>query len=567
MKLKWIGAAWWLLGINWAYAQVGFRDVFPDVRFTNPVDLVAIAPAADPQPAEFANRFYVVEQAGVIRTFQAVGTAPPAQVATFLDIRARVTAGGERGLLGLALHPNFVTNGLLYVNYTRTFQGRLQTVVARFRASATQADPASETVLLAFDQPFDNHNGGSLAFDRDGFLLIASGDGGSGGDPQNNSQNLGNLLGKILRIDVDRPATGQPYGIPASNPFANRAGARPEIYAYGLRNPWKISFDRPTNQLWAADVGQNAQEEVNLIENGGNYGWRILEGNDCFNPATNCDRTSLAAPVWTYGHSNGDRSITGGHVYRGRDLPLAGRYIYGDYISGNVWALSRNPAGQYVNQLLGNAGGLISAFGAGPDGELYAVLHGAGGRLLRLVPPPPTAPSQLVAAQLSPTNNLLTWTDNSLNETGFRIERSQNATTNFAAIGTVAANVVIYNDVAAQVSVRYFYRVRALGPGGDSGPSNVADVVTALNNPAAAVHLRLRPNPARGSVWVEVPPSLRGTLQLQVLDAAGKPVRTPLGITPPDEGFYLDLQGLAKGVHWLQISGQGQRLVQRLVVE
>ena len=246
-----------------------------------------------------AERLYVVEQGGrirVVRNGQIAGT--------FLDVAGRLSSGGERGLLGLAFHPQFATNRRFFVNYTNPAG---DTHISEFRASsADAADPASERVLLEVGQPFANHNGGGLAFDNAGRLLIALGDGGSGGDPLNNGQKLGTLLGKILRIDVD---AGSPYAVPADNPFRATAGARPEIWAYGLRNPFRIAIDRPTGDLYIGDVGQNAVEEIDVdpgSRRGGlNYGWRITEGSRCFNPSSGCDTSGITMPIYEYSHARG----------------------------------------------------------------------------------------------------------------------------------------------------------------------------------------------------------------------------------------------------------------------
>jgi glucose/arabinose dehydrogenase len=300
----------------------------------------------------------------------------------FLDIRPLVDdAGNEEGLLGLAFHPDFRNNGLFYVNYTASSPDR--TVIARYRVDPQQpgrADPASAREILSFEQSFSNHNGGQLAFGPDGYLYIAVGDGGSGGDPLGHAQNRATLLGSLLRIDVDHPAGGKPYGIPPENPYAgNTQGWREEIYAYGLRNPWRFSFDPPTGRLWAADVGQNAYEEIDLIVAGGNYGWNILEGNHCYLDA-DCDSAGLIPPVWEYDHSQG-RSVTGGYVVRGSSR-LAGAYVYADYVSGRIWALRLDGQGGPSNELLLESGLNISSFGRDAKGELY--LCSFDGRIYRL---------------------------------------------------------------------------------------------------------------------------------------------------------------------------------------
>jgi glucose/arabinose dehydrogenase len=312
-----------------------------------------------------SGRLYVVEQGGTIRYLEnARGEPRP-----FLDISDRITAGGEQGLLGLAFHPRFEANGRFFVDYTDT-QG--DTVVAGYRASNGEADAASERVLLRVDQPFPNHNGGDLAFGPDGFLYISLGDGGSAGDPENNGQRLDTLLGKLLRIDVDAEDAGE-YGIPRDNPFVGNAEARPEIWAYGLRNPWQFSFDRDNGALWIADVGQGDFEEVNRASSdaaGLNYGWRVLEGESCYE-APDCDAGDFKAPVATYSHEFGC-SVTGGYVYRGERFPsLRGAYITGDYCSGNLWALPAEVNNASDPEPTAQTGFGITSFGEDEAGELY----------------------------------------------------------------------------------------------------------------------------------------------------------------------------------------------------
>ncbi|HEV7350589.1 PQQ-dependent sugar dehydrogenase [Telluribacter sp.] len=350
-------------------------DAFPGLKFRSPVDLT-YAP-------DGSNRLFVLEQEGVIRVFENKADASSAQV--FLDIKNKVTDGGERGLLGIAFHPDYRTNGFFYVNYTRS--SPLETVIARYKVNPSNpnaAEPASETVLLTFPQPFSNHNGGAVKFGPDGHLYVSVGDGGSGGDPQNNAQNRNNLLGTILRLDVNSTEKGN-YGIPSGNPFkGNSEGYREEIYAYGLRNPWRVSFDSQTGNLWAGDVGQNAIEEIDIIKAGGNYGWRRKEGTECFNPKSNCEEQGMVAPVFTYSQSNGDRSITGGFVYRGNSLSeLKGHYIYGDFVSGKIWALQMDGEKAGTNRLLIDLPGTISAFGVDANNELYILNYGDG-KLMKL---------------------------------------------------------------------------------------------------------------------------------------------------------------------------------------
>jgi glucose/arabinose dehydrogenase len=330
-------------------------QAFPNLSFTRPVDFQ--------HAGDNTNRIFVVEQEGVISVFPNNVNTPSKK--TFLDIKTKVNdSGNEEGLLGLAFHPNYETNGYFYVNYTAASPRR--TVISRFKVStgdADVADAASEYVILEFDQPYSNHNGGQLAFGSDG---------GSGGDPEENGQNRSTLLGKILRIDVNSEADGNKYAIPADNPFkSNSSGYKQEIYAYGLRNPWRFSFDPVTNWLWAGDVGQNLYEEIDIIEKGGNYGWDVMEGKHCFEPSTGCNQTGLKLPIWEYGRSLGI-SITGGFVYRGAILDeLYGKYIYADFGSGRIWSLDFTNLNSPVNVQLLQAPFNISAFGVDQSNELY----------------------------------------------------------------------------------------------------------------------------------------------------------------------------------------------------
>jgi len=329
-----------------------------------------------------AERLYVVEQRGRIKVVR----NQEIQANPFLDITGRVQNGGERGLLGLAFHPDFATNRRFFVNYTG--RGAGTTVIAEYRAlSADSADPGSEVRLLEVPQPFANHNAGALAFGRDGRLYIGLGDGGSGGDPQGNGQSLGTLLGKMLRIDVDG---GTPYAVPPDNPFVSTPGAEPEIWALGLRNPFKIAFDRDSGALYIGDVGQGRFEEIDVEPAGAggrNYGWNVMEASSCFNPASGCDPTGLTLPVLEYSHADGC-SVTGGVVYSGCRMPdLVGTYFYGDYCSGFVRSF-RYANGQATDQRdwTDGIGGVdqLTSFGTDDAGEVYVVDR--DGEVYRLEP-------------------------------------------------------------------------------------------------------------------------------------------------------------------------------------
>lgn len=320
-----------------------------------------------------SNRLFLVEQRGRIRIIKEGQTLPT----SFLDIVSLVGSdANERGLLSVAFHPDYANNGYFFVNYTNK-DG--DTVIARYRVSDDPdlTDPNSGQILLTISQPYANHNGGLILFGPDGYLYVGMGDGGAGGDPHNNGQSLDTLLGKILRLDVDN---GDPYGAPDSNPFVNQAGTRPEIWSYGWRNPWRFSFDPATGDMYIADVGQNQYEEVHFelagAPGGRNYGWRLMEGFHCFDPAE-CDPDSLDVilPVAEYDHSQGC-SITGGYVYRGDRFPnLTGTYLYGDYCSGLVWGLRREADGSWSQAQLLDTNTTISSFGRDQAGELYLIDH------------------------------------------------------------------------------------------------------------------------------------------------------------------------------------------------
>ena len=345
-------------------AQIEIVDAYPNLSFDGPIDYQFASTSN--------NKVYVAERPGRIRVFE--NDANTSETQMFLDIENQVNTSGEGGLLGFDFHPEYETNGYLYVHYTAG--GPFRTVVSRFEVSASNPDSIneeSEMILLELDQPYQNHNGGQIGFGPDGFLYIALGDGGSGGDPLNSGQDRSTLLGALLRIDVDNTEGDLNYAIPADNPFAgNEEGYREEIYAYGLRNPYRFSFDSETGELWVGDVGQSAREEIDVIEKGGNYGWNTMEGSLCYEPSTGCDTSGLELPVFEYGRSEG-QSITGGYVYRGSRLPeLEGRYIYGDFGSGRIWSLAWDGETASDNQLIGQiGGGLLITFGQDQDGEVY----------------------------------------------------------------------------------------------------------------------------------------------------------------------------------------------------
>jgi glucose/arabinose dehydrogenase len=373
MKSKRLFVATLFLALAFTCARVAAQGVPP--LALEPVMTGLSSPILMTNARDGSNRLFAVEQPGRLVALQPGATTPT----VFLDITSRVLSGGERGLLGLAFHPQFESNRRLFVNYTRRPDGA--TVIAEYRVSATNPNLVenTETVLLVIPQPFANHNGGMIEFGADGFLYIGMGDGGSGDDPQNRAQNIDDLLGKMLRINVDQPNGSTPYSSPSDNPFFGATPGRDEIYAVGLRNPFRFSFDRATGQLYAGDVGQGVREEIDIITRGGNYGWRVFEGTRCtgLGPAA-CNPANFQAPVAEYDHAAGRCSVTGGYVYRGtRGVLPVGSYIYGDFCTGEMFLLQGT-----AQTLLIDLGINISSFGEDETGELYVV--SLGGSVSRL---------------------------------------------------------------------------------------------------------------------------------------------------------------------------------------
>jgi glucose/arabinose dehydrogenase len=351
-------------------------------------------PAADGRPTPIrpivltyapdgSNRVFVATQRGVIHVFPNDPQVTNTKV--FLDMQDKVRYSdreNEEGFLGMAFHPRFKENGEFFVFHTVK---RLTNVVSRFRVSKddpNRADPESQEEILRIEHLNWNHDGGTIVFGPDGFLYIALGDGGAADDPHENGQNLGVLLGKVLRIDVDSRSQGRNYGIPKDNPFVDQQGARPEIWCYGVRNPWRISFDRQTGVLWCGDVGQNIWEEISILRRGGNFGWSRREGFHAFGPKGSGPNEQFIDPIWEYHHDLG-KSITGGAVYRGKRLPqLAGHYVYADYVTNKIWALKYDSSQNRVtaNRPIIDPNVPIMSFGEDQDGELYFMTYSPTGK-------------------------------------------------------------------------------------------------------------------------------------------------------------------------------------------
>lgn len=355
-----------LIGASQSFFAQGIFHQFA-TGFNQPIEITSAPNSTD---------IFIVEQRGKIKVLNHLGIQLNNY---FIDLSDRVSqSGNERGLLGLAFSPNYATDGFFYVNYTR--QGDDSTVIARYHRNTVdtlKGDSLTEEILLTIFQPFTNHNGGSIHFGPDNYLYIGMGDGGDGGDPQNRAQNTFSLLGKMLRIDVSGIGG---YSIPASNPHVNNALFLPEIWATGLRNPWKFSFDQQSGDLWIADVGQNQWEEINLQKansiGGENYGWRCYEGLEEFNTSSGCQPVSnYDMPIHVYGHNGGACSVTGGYVYRGSNSNLNGKYFFGDFCSKNVYYLEEVTPETYVSHLVGTVNGNITSFGQMKDGELLLAVQ------------------------------------------------------------------------------------------------------------------------------------------------------------------------------------------------
>jgi uncharacterized repeat protein (TIGR03806 family) len=359
--------------------SISWMAVFPSLpNIANATNLL--------QAPNDSSYWYATRQPGRVVRFQNNATANA--LTEILNIEDRVDfSGGETGLLGMAFHPQFETNRYVYFNYIgRNANNNMETRVTRFEvASNGIINRDSEIILLRFNQPYSNHNGGAIAFGSDGYLYISSGDGGSGGDPQQNGQNTNNLLGKILRIDVNNISEGRSYAIPADNPFAVTGGS-PEIWAYGLRNPWRFGFDRETNELWVGDVGQGAWEEVNLVTRGGNYGWGDMEGDFCYSERSNCSTANKIKPVLSIDHDTGVCSVIGGYVYRGTQYPAAyGKYFFTDYCVNTMQSITRNTNGTISVNSHGNVPVDIVSFAQDNQGELYAIgQSGAGSQIVKM---------------------------------------------------------------------------------------------------------------------------------------------------------------------------------------
>jgi|GEM_PF-429266 len=458
---------------NHLFSQVSLQNAFPNLTFSNPVALCT--------PHDTSDRIFVVSQDGIIYVFPNRSSVPSSKV--FLDISDSVVSGGELGLLGLAFHPNYQNNGYFYIYYTvnNSVSGfPYASVVARYSVSPSNPDSARRNtgvVLMRINQPFSNHKGGQLAFGPDGYLYIGLGDGGSGGDPFGNGQNKTVWLGKILRINVDSAAAGLQYAIPSDNPFVHdtTTGVKKEIFAYGLRNPWRYSFDHVAGTLWVSDVGQDLWEEVDTIVNGGNYGWNTMEGYHCYNPSSGCDSTGLKMPLLNYDHNDGRCAVIGGYVYRGQAIPaLRGYYIYGDYCAGTVWQLNAQVPSSATNTVLLNSGKEISAFGVDKNQELYMISYGDG-EILKFAALSPSAPTliQPTDGQSGVSLNPMLFWKPITNASEFHFQVSTDSLFHVIIISDSTAGDTTKQIGALSYSTNYYWHVNASNSGGTSSYSPV----------------------------------------------------------------------------------------------
>jgi glucose/arabinose dehydrogenase len=491
----------------------------------------------------------------------------------FLDLTDRVgNTGGERGLLGLAFHPDFPDTPTFYVNYTR--DNPLETVISEWEVipGTWVVDENSERVLLTYEQPFNNHNGGHITFGPDGFLYISSGDGGSGGDPFNFAQDTSSLLGKILRIDVEGMSVGGNYGIPADNPFFGTLG-RDEIYAWGVRNPWRFSFDRQRGELWAADVGQNAWECIHVVRRGRNYGWRILEGSHCFNPSSGCDSSGLELPIFEYNHNQGDRSITGGYVYRGDRNPLLDRkYLYGDFVSGRIWALEVSPDALQVisNEELMNTDINVSAFAEDLEGEVYVLTYGAGGvrRMLVEPPTPQWTHTQDTLVDMDP----LSWTVRGAEVDQFVLELSRDRLfSDLVFEGPLTDTFFQPGTALMSIDEGFYYsRVRAENRAGATVFSShrqwyYTPQVTYAPSPYTADDILLYPNPTFDRVQVEWPTDLDVT-QWIVTNSTGEQLLSVTYNSPERSRMQFKASMFPAGTYALGLIGRDRRMLWKVFV-
>jgi len=563
--------SYFLLFFLSVYTVLGFAQ--PDLQllqltnnFSRPVDIA--------NDGLEANRLYVVEQPGKIKIIEDDGNGNWTIASTpFLDLSDTISGGssGEMGLLGLVFHPDYPDSNYCFVNYTYAVGNNRYTRISRFEVANDTAIRASELEIISFFQPYGNHNGGDMSFGPgDGYLYIGSGDGGSGGDPQDNAQDSLSLLGKMLRIDVKNKAAGQEYAIPADNPFVNNPDVRDEIWSIGLRNPWRFSFDRSTHDMYIADVGQQKWEEVHwqpgTSTGGENYGWDCLEGSHDFNnSAPNCGNDSIyKLPIFEYDHETG-RSVTGGFVYRGSDYPsMQGYYILADFATGKFWSLLKNGTDWQANQKF--IIGKITTFGEDVAGELYAAR--LNGQLYK-VASAGALPVQLVSFEgfAQKKENILKWTTSAETfSSHFEVERSSSKAY-FQSIGRVEAQgesqnlrTYAFKDTKPLSEINY-YRLKRVDIDGYVEYSEIISI-----SRKQARKIQVFPNPAQTFVQISLPEQSNKAVRIQISDLAGRVIRS-INLNKADTPYKLSLQDLSEGTYLLEIWNGSEKESQKLVIQ
>ncbi|MCZ6702024.1 MAG: PQQ-dependent sugar dehydrogenase [Ignavibacteria bacterium] len=543
-------------------SQALLQEAFPNLAFTRPIDLQHAGDGTD--------RIFIVEQEGIIKVFPNSGSV--ASASTFLDIRSIVRDGGEKGLLGLAFHPDYETNGYFYVHYTDG--NPLISYISRFNVSSTDsnsADENSKLVLLSINQPANNHNGGWVGFGPDGYLYMAIGEGGHSSNlPKitaldDNAQDITNLLGAILRIDVDNQDIGLQYAIPSDNPFVDSTGnEKKEIYAWGFRNPWRGSFDPVTGRLWLGDVGQFRREEIDIIEKGKNYGWGCYEGNRIEDLA-GCNYPEYVFPVWEYSHNPGDAcAVMGGYVYRGTNIPgLVGKYIYGDYCIQTVWSLEIEP--NTVNQtLLTVPDGLINSFGVDQSGELYVLTINPPNIYMFINDP---LPVELINFNGEYINNQvrIAWeTATEIMNYGFDLERTVSSD-GWKKIEFIPGNgnsnspkYYNYTDNDILSTGIFKYRLKQINNNGSFEYSE--EISVNVNEPGRFLLKQNYPNPFNPSTLIKFYIPVSSNVKLKLFNMLGQEVAELINanIAAGIHKFELNAENLSSGTYFyfLEVNGE-----------
>ena len=546
-----------LASISMLPGQLDFVS-FTDDRPEDPVDLT--------NANDGSGRIFVVEKGGTIWIYDQDGNRT---TAPFLDISGRVRNAGERGLLGLAFHPNFANNGFFFVNYVNRIGSDGQTIVARYTASGNAASASSEVILLTIDQPYNNHNGGQIHFGpQDGYLYISTGDGGSGGDPGNRAQSLTSMHGKLLRIDVSTAAnpTAPGYSIPSDNPFASSAGLD-EIWSFGLRNPWRFSFDEVSGDLWIGDVGQSTREEINHTQNlpGINFGWKCREG---FLPYNGCTGSGFTDPVWEYETGTDGNSVTGGVILASDQYSEAyrGHYIFGDYANGRLWTIA--PDGNRARMAatrLDETVNQLSAFGRDEEGNVYAL--SLGGDIFRISDPNLALPVDMISAVVKRQDEKvqLEWTTGlEYNASHFVIEvRGEGGV--FEEVGRVPSKGdsneptdYLFTDLVGAPGL-YFYRLKSVDLDGSSSFSMILEIRIDAED-----DLVISPNPARDRISIYVP-SIDEIAELQIVDLQGRVLVTQQ-VQPGTPVIDFSVSGFASGAHIVKFRSEYLSFTEKVLV-